>query len=145
MSLPNEFSEASPSGKGAASRARLSEKSQLDFDIDFFSRVLERNAEYVDVLRCQGQLLSRKGRHREAVAVDRQLVALRPNDAVAHYNLGCSLALLGKPKEAIQSLRRAFERGYNDFDHLEEDGDLESLRALAAYRALLREFGIGEG
>ena len=150
MSLSHESSESGAGGQGSASQgsaglaARLGEKSQLDFDIEFFDRVLERNPQFTDVLRCQGQLLSRKGRHRDALEVDRQLVSMRPHDAVAHYNLACSLALLGRSPDAIAALRLALELGYDDFGYLETDNDLEALREDPAYLDLIQEYGIGE-
>jgi tetratricopeptide (TPR) repeat protein len=146
MALPPESSKANPLGDGlpAALLARLGDRSQLDFDIEFFGRVLDRSGDFVDVLRCQGQLLSRKGLHKQALKVDRRLVDLRPDDGVAHYNLACSLALLGHSREAVESLRRALHNGYIDYDYLETDRDLDTLRDDPEYVGLLQEFGIGE-
>jgi adenylate cyclase len=144
MPHPDEPSSADPrEDQPAAAACRPSDQSQLDFDIDFFQRVLHRYPDYVDVLRCQGQLLTRKGLHERALEVDRRLVELRPGDGVAHYNLACSLALGQRPKEAIDELYRALESGYDDFDYLEADSDLDSLRQQPAYADLLRRYGIG--
>ena len=143
MSIPNEQPTMGPrKGAGADAADRLANQSQLDFDIAFFRRVLDREPAYVDVLRCQGQLLSRKGLHDEALAIDRRLVALRPGDGVAHYNLACSLALGGHPREAIAQLRVALERGYDDFEFLETDSDLDSVREHPLYNELMRRFGV---
>ena len=38
--------------------------------------------------------------------------------------------------------RVALEQGYDDFDYMESDSDLDALREDPAFRALLREFGI---
>jgi hypothetical protein len=142
MSGANENSGVWDPAEGFA--AMRAGESQLDFDIDFFDRVLERYPNYLDVLRCQGQLLSRKGLHARALVVDRRLVRLQPEDCVAHYNLACSLALSHQSADAIQELRSALEHGYEDFSYLESDRDLESLRDQPGYQDLLREFGIGD-
>lgn len=115
-------------------------KSQLDFDVEFFASILRRSPDYVDVLRCQGELLSRKGRHAEALEVDRRLANLLPHDAVVQYNLACSLEQNARRDDALAALRRAFERGYADFEHLELDADLEVLRNDPRYIALVAEF-----
>jgi tetratricopeptide (TPR) repeat protein len=142
MSLADEIPDAGlPGDVPQALPARFRDQNQLDFDIEFFDSVLERHPDYVDVLRCQGQLLSRKGMHARALQVDQRLVQLDPTDPVAHYNLGCSLAVLGYAKDALAALRQALLRGYRDIDYLESDRDLESLREEPGYRALLREFG----
>lgn len=64
-------------------------------------------------------------------------VAESPRAAVHRYNLACAQALLGKTDDALASLRAAVERGYVDAAHMEADGDLESLRATAAYKEIL--------
>ncbi len=120
----------------------LSQQSQLDFDIAFFGGILDRAPDYLDVLRCQAELLSRKGLHRQALEVDRRLVRLLPGDCVVQYNLACSLAAGGQCDDAISALCAALERGYDDFDHLECDADLDAVRNEPAYRDLLREFGM---
>jgi tetratricopeptide (TPR) repeat protein len=142
MPLPHEEPEPSSQagGKQAGFSALGGNRSQLDFDIEFFDRVLERQANNVDVLRCQGQLLARKGCYARAVEIDRRLVRLVPQDGVAHYNLACSLALIGRRREAIAELRLALEFGYQDFAYLETDRDLDSLRELPAFQALLKRF-----
>jgi tetratricopeptide (TPR) repeat protein len=121
--------------------ATFGQQSQLDFEIEFFQCVLRRRPEYLDVLRCQGQLLSRKGLHTEALAIDRRVVQLAPADPIAHYNLACSLARTGDPHQAIATLRRAIARGYRDLEYLETDPDLDALHNEPAYRELLRECG----
>jgi tetratricopeptide (TPR) repeat protein len=146
MSLtPSSGSESyDPLGSAAleAAAARLRDQSQLDFDLEFFDRILDREPEYIDVLRCQGELLSRKGLHDAALAADRRLVALLPADATARYNLACSLAVVGKTRAAITELRHALEAGYTDFELLSFDTDLDSLRDDPRFRSLLSEFGI---
>ena len=110
---------------------------QLDFDIDFFEKVLARNPRAVDVLRILGELASRKGLLDRAVELDRQLVECLPEDALARYNLACSLALVGSGDEAIDALSAAIRLGYDDLAHMESDPDLDSLRERPEFRALL--------
>jgi len=111
--------------------------SQLDFDIDFFEKLLSRNGDSVEVLRVLAELVSKKGLVHRAVEIDRQLVERLPNDFLARYNLACSLALAGRPEEAIDSLSSAILLGYDDLAHIEVDPDLDSLRERPDFRALL--------
>ena len=120
--------------------ARLAEQSQLDFEIDFFGGVLERKPDYVDVLRVMGNNLTLKGRYAQGLVIDKRLVQLRPRDALAHYNLACSFALLGRADQALRTLRLALELGYRDFRYLREDHDLDAIRHDPRFRQLLREY-----
>ena len=110
---------------------------QLEFDIDFFERLLARKQDSVEVLRVLAELVSRKGLVDRAVELDRRLVELLPNDFLARYNLACSLARAGRSDEAIDSLSRAILLGYDDLAHMEADPDLESLRNHPDFQALL--------
>jgi tetratricopeptide (TPR) repeat protein len=113
---------------------------QIDFELEFFGGVLSRCPDYVDVLRVMGHLLTLKGRFAEGLQIDRRLIQLRPNDALAHYNLACSYALLKRPDQSLKMLRRAVELGYRDFRYMKEDRDLDSVRHDPRFRALLKEY-----
>lgn len=146
MSVLDDYPEraAASGGFPPALIARFAERSQADFEIEFFDRILQRDAKYIDVLRCQGELLTRKGLHQRALEVDLRLAELLPHDCIVHYNLACSLALGQREHEAIEELRAAIEQGYDDFGFMITDADLDSLRENPGYRALLREFGVSE-
>jgi hypothetical protein len=133
----NEGHESSTAGQPSA---RVPDKHQLDFELDFFEGVLSRCPDYVDVLRIMGNLLTLKGRFADGLQIDKRLVQLRPNDALAHYNLACSFALLKRPEQSLKTLRRAVELGYRDFRYMKEDHDLDSIRHDPRFRQLLREY-----
>jgi tetratricopeptide (TPR) repeat protein len=137
---PDKGAARSPRGK-AVGRRRLEpwfgKLGQLDFDIDFFERLLARKADSIDVLRVLAELVSKKGNLERAVELDGKLVELQPEDFLARYNLACSLARAGRADEAIDSLSRAILLGYDDLAHMESDPDLESLHRHPDFQALL--------
>jgi tetratricopeptide (TPR) repeat protein len=133
----NEGSEPVSTG---SSPPRPTDQSQLDFELEFFSGILVRRPDYIDVLRVMGNNLTLKGRYTQGLQIDKRLVQLRPNDALAHYNLACSYALLKRPDQALKSLRRAVELGYRDFRYMREDRDLDSIRHDPRFRQLMREY-----
>jgi tetratricopeptide (TPR) repeat protein len=133
-----------PEPKPAARSLKdLADQSQLDFELDFFGGILSRHGDYVDVLRVMGNNLTLKGRTRDGLEIDRRLVRLRPQDALAHYNLACSYALTRRTEAALQALRRAVELGYRDFRYMRQDHDLDAIRNDPRYRQLIQEFEHG--
>lgn len=138
MSKSNKQPEGIPTT--SVSLTHLVEQSQLDFELDFFAKILERHPTYIEVLRAHGNNLTMKGRVEEGMAIDKRLIQLRPQDCLAHYNLACSYALLKQPDQAIKTLRKAIELGYRDFRYMKQDRDLESVRRDPRFRQLIREF-----
>lgn len=131
------------SGKSSATdpqKNRVLPHAQADFELEFYQSILKIHPDYVDVLRVLGNLLTLKGKYAEGLAIDKRLVRLRPSDALAHYNLACSYALLKRVDMSLKTLRTAMELGYSDFRYMKEDNDLESIRHDPRFRQMIREF-----
>jgi tetratricopeptide (TPR) repeat protein len=62
----------------------------------------------------------------------------------AAYNIACGYALLGKTKKALDWLEKSVEHGFNNFRHMENDPDLDSLRDEERYKKIIEEGGEGE-
>jgi Flp pilus assembly protein TadD len=82
-------------------------------------------------------LYTKQGRIADGLKMDRKLVRLQPDNATAHYNLACSLALSGRQTAALRSLERAVALGYDDHDWMEQDVDLATLKNHPAFQRLL--------
>jgi len=142
----DKCTEQSPDVTGPACRlSALRKRSQMDFEIEFFERILSRDPNYLEVLVNLGDLFSRKGCHRRALQVDLRLAQLRPQNATIFYNLACSHAVLNQIGEAFFALEQAADLGYRDVDHLVADPDLAVLRTHERFRRLLARFGAESG
>jgi tetratricopeptide (TPR) repeat protein len=117
----------------------MARPSDPEFDIRFFESVLKHNASYTDVIEILGGLYTKQGRIADGLRMDRKLVRLLPSNATAHYNLACSLALVKRKADALRSLREAVKLGYNDFDWMQQDPDLDDLKDHPDFLALLNQ------
>lgn len=113
----------------------------LLFLADFLAVETARHPKNLDALAELGQIYSRLGEWRKGLEVDRQLVRLVPENPTVHYNLACSLAVLGQTDPALEALERAVERGYADAEFMQGDADLESLRREPRFLELLGRLG----
>jgi tetratricopeptide (TPR) repeat protein len=115
----------------------------LEFLAEFFEIARRHRPEDVETLAELGHVYTRLGRFEEGLEVDQLLVRLVPGNATVHYNLACSLALCGRPDEAIDQLETAVRVGYADAEHLAADEDLISLRTQPRFQALLARLANG--
>jgi tetratricopeptide (TPR) repeat protein len=123
------------------STRRLREQSQIDFELEFLGRILEREPFFVDALRAHATNLAAKGQYGRALQIDRRLVRLIPEDSIAWYNLACSFAVLGMIEPSFSALQTALELGYRTASRLRRDRDLKLLRRDPRFARLLRRFG----
>jgi tetratricopeptide (TPR) repeat protein len=92
-----------------------------------------------DVLKLLGDAYTKAGRYHEGLAVDKQLATLLPDDAWVHYNLACSLSLVGDLQGAANALGQAMACGYSDWQWLLKDPDLKALRKSPAFDAIAKK------
>jgi len=111
----------------------------LSFEIEFFESLSKRDTKDLRVLEILAHYYTKSGLITEGLRVDRRIVRHDPKNPVAHYNLACSLALKNRKKDAVESLRDAVERGYNDVDWMIRDSDLENLRKYTPFLELVRK------
>lgn len=114
-------------------------KPDPQFEIEFYEAVLRRCPDYIEVVSLLGGLYTKVGRIADGLKMDRRMVRLEPDNATAHYNLACSLALCRKRPDALRSLRKAIDLGYDDRDWMEQDPDLEILKADPEFQQLLAQ------
>ena len=106
-------------------------------ELSFLKKVAERLPEDVEVLQALADLYTKNGQYKEGLAVDLQLSHKLPNDDLVWYNLGCSYALTNHADDAFESLTKAVELGYGDYDWMKTDPDLLSLHKDPRFESLL--------
>jgi hypothetical protein len=107
------------------------------FDVGFFESVLRHDAQCIEAIEILGGLYTKLGRIADGLKMDRKLVRLQPSNPTAHYNLACSLALSKRNTDALRSLRRAIGLGYRDFEWMSHDPDLQGLKKIPAFGAIV--------
>ena len=117
----------------------MPKKEDPAFDIGFYGSILRREPRYSDVIEILGGLYTKVGRIADGLRMDRRLVKLEPKNATAHYNLACSLALSKRRADALRSLRQAVSLGYEDYDWMSQDPDLEGLKTAPEFKLLLKK------
>ncbi|MCZ6793481.1 MAG: hypothetical protein O7J95_07700 [Planctomycetota bacterium] len=96
-------------------------------------------AQQLELLAHLGDLYGRLGDLRKGLEVDKRLVRIRPDEPIFHYNLACTHSRLGHVDSAFEALREAIRLGYQNFEHLRADRDLDNLKKDARFRRLLQQ------
>jgi len=61
-----------------------------------------------------------------------------PNDPIIVYNAACFYALIGDKLAAIENLKKAMENGFENYNYLKHDPDLNCLQNEPDFLALMK-------
>lgn len=70
----------------------------------------------------------------------RKALAADPRQVDIYYNMACLRSLQKRPEEALDWLRQALEKGYRNERGIQEDPDLEGVRAYPGFIALMEKY-----
>lgn len=112
----------------------------LDFEIEFLEKLLERDPSYTDAIFLLGELYTKVKKFQKALQLDLKLIELKPDDPYVYYNLACDYSLLNKKTLGLKALERAFILGYNDIDYLFKDPDLKNLRQSKKFERMVAKY-----
>lgn len=118
-------------------------RDSFDFELSFFKNLHTRMPKDVRVVSMLAHLYTQTGQLDAGLRLDRKLARLTPKDPTVHYNLACSLALIGRKADALKTLRTAIICGYDDYVWMCSDPDLTNLHDYGAFLKLCDELGIG--
>jgi TolB-like protein/Flp pilus assembly protein TadD len=102
-------------------------------------RHLELNPEDVRALYLGAAGMMEIGQREKALEWVGRALVLDPEDSGVLYNSACVYALGGRPEEAIKLLDKAIDNGFGHREWLENDTDLDTLRADPRFEALLKK------
>jgi tetratricopeptide (TPR) repeat protein len=77
------------------------------------------------------------GENDQAASLFERLTVLNPDGTNNYYNVACMYARENRVEESIKWLKMAIDKGYDKWDLIKTDNDLESLRSRPEFRALL--------
>ena len=121
--------------------AKPEKAESLAFEMRFLEGIVKERPNYIEALIPLAEAYTRQGFYEKGLELDRRLAFLLRNDPTVHYNLACSLALMGKKPEAVAALKHAISIGYDDGPHMAKDPDLKTLHDLPAFQSLLKGLG----
>ena len=103
----------------------------------FYPDYLMRNPSDARAYQFYAFTLKRLNRIEEAKEEMQKGIEINPNDLIILYNAACFYALLDDKTIAIETLKKAIDNGYRNFEYIKHDPDFNSLREEPEFIKLL--------
>ncbi|OQX82626.1 MAG: hypothetical protein B6D53_04100 [Candidatus Omnitrophica bacterium 4484_49] len=121
-------------------KVKKKKQENLDFEIEFLEKLLQKDPNYVDVLYILGELYTKKKQYQKALEIDLKLADLKPDDPIVFYNLACDYSLLNKKTLGLKALEKAFKLGYDDINYIFQDPDMKNLRESKRFQQVVNKY-----
>ena len=84
------------------------------------------------------------GQRDKAIEVIDKMISDNPQNKGIYYDAACLYAKMGDPDKALEYLEKSLELGYRSFAHIDRDYDMDSLRELPKFKALIEKYSTHE-
>ena len=84
-----------------------------------------------------GTLYYKKGEFDKAIYQYQKSLSIRPDNPSTYYNIACMYSMQNRVEKSIDFLKKAIEKGYDNWDHIRNNRDLENVRGSSQYKKLV--------
>jgi tetratricopeptide (TPR) repeat protein len=109
-------------------------KGLYDLAIADYDTAIKAKPGYEKAYFNRGNAYYAKGQYEEAIDDYTKAIELNPQNPYPHYNMACIYSV-----RACEQLRKSVEKGFKDWDSMEKDEDLDTIRSSPCYKEIMRK------
>jgi len=106
--------------------------------VKYYKKALSIQPDFPPALNSLAILYVSKMEYDQALPLFKQIIDIVPDHAGTYYNIACIYAVQKKIEDAIDWLEGAIQRGYDNWELIKTDKDLENIRKTPYYEALIK-------
>jgi len=107
--------------------------------VEHYEKALDIHPQFIPALNNLSMIYAISGKNDKALTLMKRIVDYQPEQAETYYNIACIYARQNKRDQAIDWFQKAIERGYNNWDLIKTDKDLENIRDSSMYKELIED------
>lgn len=118
-------------------------KGKTEKAIAAYQTALEQNPSHGEALFQLAILYAKISAHEQAIQTFKRLGHLQPRNPKIDYNIACMYARQNNETDALNWLKKAVEKGYDNWRHLQTDDDLAGIKDTEYVQKLLKRNNTG--
>jgi len=87
-----------------------------------------------------GYVYLRQDKNKKAEQYFLTSIQKEPEEPWVYYNMACFYSLISDPANALNYLEKALQKGFDNFDHISTDTDMDNIRSLQGFKTLIEKY-----
>lgn len=104
-----------------------------------FQKALDLKSGFIEALDNMATLYVMTNNYDDAITKYKKMIELQPENNTIYYNMCCAYSKQGKTEKSVKYLKKAINKGFDDWEYLKNDADLEKIRDTDYYQNLIAE------
>jgi len=113
-------------------------KGQLDAAENYYQKAIALQPEFPEAFYELAKLYISRDEYQKALFQYEKILTFMPDNPAVHYNIACIYAKQKKPQESVAWLKKAVSSGFNDWEHIKTDSDLDNIRGSSEFELFLK-------
>lgn len=116
----------------------LDSQNKIEEAIVHFQKVLYLKPKVVEAMYHLAKLYIKRKEYEKALFQYQKVLDYLPENPAVYYNIACIYAKQNKPEESVAWLKKAVGKGFDDWEHIKADGDLDNIRNSLQYKEFVK-------
>lgn len=104
-----------------------------------FTNAMNKDPNYAEAYSGRAGAYMLQGKNNKALDDLKKAKEIKPDSASIRYNLACVHSLMGNTDYGLDELDAALSKGFNDYDSLRKDPDINNLRKSKEFKKILEK------
>lgn len=108
--------------------------------LEQYQKTLLLQPNYIPAMFELSILYSKDKKYDTAISYLEKIIAAQPDNPTNYYNVACMYAKQNKTKESLEWLQKAFDKGYANWNQINNDHDLKSIRNTFEFKQIVKKY-----
>ncbi len=113
---------------------------QYELAEKMYLKALEKDSMEFIIYENLGLLYYKSKNYDKSIAINLKRTILDPENSMPFYNIACVVSLQGKGEAAVEWLEKSIAKGFNKYNWIKNDADLENARKAPTYLKLKNQY-----